>query len=63
MCPSALIADHADCALLLAAVNIQQLARQREERLGVVEYELRVAQEDLAEHKVLLIWHVIFASM
>lgn len=32
-----------------AAINIQQLARKREERLGVLEYELRVAKEDLAE--------------
>ncbi|KAL3158276.1 hypothetical protein ABBQ38_010522 [Trebouxia sp. C0009 RCD-2024] len=31
------------------AINIQQLARKREERLGVLEYELRVAKEDLAE--------------
>lgn len=31
------------------AINIQQLARKREERLGMLEYELRVAKEDLAE--------------
>ena len=36
-----------------AAINIQQLARKREERLGVVEYELRVTKEDLAETQVL----------
>lgn len=35
-----------------AAINIQQLARKREERLGVVEYELRVVKEDLAETQV-----------
>lgn len=35
--------------LAYAAINIQQLARKREERLGVLEYELRVAKEDLAE--------------
>ncbi|DBB17843.1 hypothetical protein WJX82_008236 [Trebouxia sp. C0006] len=33
------------------AINVQQLARKREERLGVLEYELRVAKEDLAETK------------
>ncbi len=38
--------------LLSAAINIQQLARKREERLGVLEYELRVAKEDLAETQV-----------
>ncbi len=38
--------------LLSAAINIQQLARKREERLGMVEYELRVAKEDLAETQV-----------
>ena len=37
------------CTLAFAAINIQQLARKREERLGVLEYELRVAKEDLAE--------------
>ena len=37
-----------------AAINIQQLARKREERLGVLEYELRVAKEDLAEVHLLL---------
>ncbi|KAA6425912.1 MAG: hypothetical protein FRX49_04287, partial [Trebouxia sp. A1-2] len=31
------------------AINIQQLARKREECLGMLEYELRVAKEDLAE--------------
>ncbi|DBA87750.1 hypothetical protein WJX77_004203 [Trebouxia sp. C0004] len=31
------------------AINIQQLARKREERLGMLEYELRVAKEDLVE--------------
>ncbi len=40
------------CMLLSAAINIQQLARKREERLGVLEYELRVAKEDLAEIQV-----------
>ena len=38
--------------MLSAAINIQQLARKREERLGVLEYELRVAKEDLAETQV-----------
>jgi len=37
---------------LHAAINTQQLARKREERLGMVEYELRVAKEDLAETQV-----------
>ena len=40
------------CMLLSAAINVQQLARKRQERLGVLEYELRVAKEDLAETKV-----------
>ncbi|KAK9863677.1 hypothetical protein WJX84_001378 [Apatococcus fuscideae] len=31
------------------AVDLQRLAKQREERLALVEYELRVAQEDKAE--------------
>lgn len=35
-----------------AAINIQQLARKREECLGMLEYELRVAKEDLAETQV-----------
>lgn len=31
---------------------MQQLARKREEKLGMLDYDLRVAQEDLAELKV-----------
>ena len=37
---------------LHAAMDIQQLARKREERLGMMEYELRVAKEDMAEFQV-----------
>lgn len=32
-----------------AAINLQKLAKQREEKLSVAEYELRIAREDLAE--------------
>ena len=38
--------------MLPAAVDLQRLAKQREERLALVEYELRVAQEDKAELQV-----------
>ena len=42
--------------VLWAAVDLQRLARQREERLALVEYELRVAQEDRSELQVSLTW-------
>lgn len=38
--------------VLWAAVDLHRLAKQREERLALVEYELRVAQEDKAELQV-----------
>ena len=38
--------------MVYAAVDLQQLAKQREERLALLEYELRVAQEDKAELQV-----------
>ena len=40
--------------VLHAALNMQQLARKREEQLGMLDYDLRVAHEDLAELKVSL---------
>ena len=37
---------------MIAALNMQQLARKREEQLGMLDYNLRVAQEDLVELQV-----------
>lgn len=38
-----------------AALNMQQLARKREEQLGVLDYDLRLAQEDLAALQVTVV--------
>lgn len=47
----ALVAD-AHFWLLCAAVNLQKVAKEREERLRWVEYELRVTKEDMQELQV-----------
>lgn len=40
------------CVLTIKVISGQSMAREREERLGVAEYELRVALEDNKELKV-----------
>ena len=47
--------NFSSCELMyhaLAAVDTVKLAKQREDRLALAEYELRIAKEDLQYHQV-----------
>lgn len=49
--------------LWTAAINLQQQAKEREERLAFAEYELRIAKEDLAQLQVTLLLHLNYDSI
>lgn len=52
-CQNSCISNQMLCSVS-AAVNIQTLAREREEKLSLLEYELRVTREDVLELQVAL---------